>query len=185
MIRRVSKRNCAAVESLLTFCPPGPEARTKEISMSFSSIVRSREIRSMASPNRKGPKVIPGGNRAESRIAVLCGVCVAVSSFVPSPALRGRARGQTVQAATADAHWRPPLQLSSRKRGEGSNVPCGGRSNAEGSVRRGRGRSRGLCGGLRGAADDHGEKTMAPQPLGGLPWRHRASRRRRWRCASR
>ena len=49
-IRRVSKRNCAAVESLLTFCPPGPEARTKLISMSFSSIVRSREIRSMVSP---------------------------------------------------------------------------------------------------------------------------------------
>ena len=35
---RVSKRSCAAVESLLTFCPPGPEARTKPISMSFSSI---------------------------------------------------------------------------------------------------------------------------------------------------
>src|SRR5438270_10531795 len=49
-IRRVSKRNCAAVDSLLTFCPPGPEARTKAMSMSFSSIERSREIRSMASP---------------------------------------------------------------------------------------------------------------------------------------
>ncbi len=27
--RRTSKRSCTAVESLLTFCPPGPEARTK------------------------------------------------------------------------------------------------------------------------------------------------------------
>jgi hypothetical protein len=37
-ILRVSKRSCAAVASLLTFCPPGPEARTKPMSMSFSSI---------------------------------------------------------------------------------------------------------------------------------------------------
>ena len=53
VIRRVSKRSCAALESLLTFCPPGPEARTKLISMSFSSIGRSREIRSMASPGAR------------------------------------------------------------------------------------------------------------------------------------
>jgi hypothetical protein len=26
-----SKRNCAAVDTLLTFCPPGPEARMKLI----------------------------------------------------------------------------------------------------------------------------------------------------------
>ena len=30
------------------------------------------------------------------------------------------------------------------------------------------GRCRGLGGGLRGAADDHGEKALPPQPLGGL-----------------
>src|SRR5574340_624902 len=38
--RATSKRNCTAVETLLTFCPPGPEARTKSswISRSSSSI---------------------------------------------------------------------------------------------------------------------------------------------------
>ena len=37
---RTSKRSCAAVATLLTFCPPGPDARTnsKRISSSFSVI---------------------------------------------------------------------------------------------------------------------------------------------------
>ena len=29
--RRASKRSCTAVATLLTFCPPGPEARTKRL----------------------------------------------------------------------------------------------------------------------------------------------------------
>src|SRR5476649_532536 len=37
--RRTSKRNCTAVESLLTFCPPGPEERTKLSSSSDSSML--------------------------------------------------------------------------------------------------------------------------------------------------
>src|SRR5574340_1363052 len=38
--RATSKRSCTAVDTLLTFCPPGPEARTKSscISRSSSSI---------------------------------------------------------------------------------------------------------------------------------------------------
>ena len=32
-----SKRNCTALEILFTFCPPGPEARTKLSSISLSS----------------------------------------------------------------------------------------------------------------------------------------------------
>src|ERR1700760_1352251 len=59
----VSKRSWAAVETLLTFCPPGPEARTKVISMSFSSMVRSREIRSMVLANSINvvlPGLVPG-----------------------------------------------------------------------------------------------------------------------------
>ncbi len=36
--RRASKRNCTALDTLLTFCPPGPEARTKLSSISLSSI---------------------------------------------------------------------------------------------------------------------------------------------------
>src|SRR6266404_1041686 len=36
------------------------------------------------------------------------------------------------------------------------------------SVRRWRDSGRGLSGGLRGAADDHGKKPMSPQPPGGL-----------------
>ena len=31
--------SCTAVATLFTFCPPGPEARMKDISISFSSIV--------------------------------------------------------------------------------------------------------------------------------------------------
>ena len=34
-----SKRSCTVVATLLTFCPPGPEARTKCSWISFSSIV--------------------------------------------------------------------------------------------------------------------------------------------------
>src|ERR1700737_3925400 len=56
----VSKRSCAAVETLLTFWPPGPEARTNEISMSSWLIVRSREIRSMASPGGESARRIAG-----------------------------------------------------------------------------------------------------------------------------
>src|SRR4029079_7151554 len=58
VILRVSKRSCAAVESLLTFCPPGPEARTKPMSMSFSSIERSRETRSMAFTGELNPRLL-------------------------------------------------------------------------------------------------------------------------------
>ncbi len=39
-----SKRSCTAVATLLTFCPPGPEARTKYSWISFSSIVMVRVI---------------------------------------------------------------------------------------------------------------------------------------------
>jgi len=38
---RTSKRSCTAVESLLTFCPPGPDERTKLSSISRSSIEMS------------------------------------------------------------------------------------------------------------------------------------------------
>jgi hypothetical protein len=37
--RRTSKRSCTAVESLLTFCPPGPDERTKLSSSSPSSML--------------------------------------------------------------------------------------------------------------------------------------------------
>ena len=36
--RKASKRSCTAVATLLTFCPPGPPARTKTSSISFSPI---------------------------------------------------------------------------------------------------------------------------------------------------
>ena len=39
-----SKRSCTAVATLLTFCPPGPEARTKYSGISLSSIVMVRVI---------------------------------------------------------------------------------------------------------------------------------------------
>jgi hypothetical protein len=35
--RRASKRSCTALATLLTFCPPGPEARTKDSVISLSS----------------------------------------------------------------------------------------------------------------------------------------------------
>src|ERR1700681_2091633 len=45
--RRTSKRSCTAVESLLTFWPPGPEARTKRSSSSCSSMLMRSVIRIM------------------------------------------------------------------------------------------------------------------------------------------
>src|SRR5215211_4127827 len=41
---RTSNRNCTAVATLLTFCPPGPEARIKSIWSSRSSICREGVI---------------------------------------------------------------------------------------------------------------------------------------------
>ena len=46
--RRTSKRSCTAVESLLTFCPPGPEERTKLSSSSDSSMLIWSVMRIMA-----------------------------------------------------------------------------------------------------------------------------------------
>ena len=46
--RRTSKRSCTAVESLLTFCPPGPEARMKLSSISRSSMAMVSVTRIMA-----------------------------------------------------------------------------------------------------------------------------------------
>ena len=48
--RRTSKRSCTAVESLLTFCPPGPEERTKLSSISRSSRQMSSVMRIMRMP---------------------------------------------------------------------------------------------------------------------------------------
>src|SRR6266403_4000107 len=93
--RRVSKRNCAAVASLLTFCPPGPEARTKEISMSLSSIERSREIRSMASPNGL---IFPDGIRRD-RIPGLSTICLAARLSIRR---RGRGLHRGLRGATDD-----------------------------------------------------------------------------------
>ncbi|MNL62033.1 hypothetical protein D3C87_1860140 [compost metagenome] len=39
---RRSKRNCTALATLLTFCPPGPDARTKLSSISAGSIATER-----------------------------------------------------------------------------------------------------------------------------------------------
>src|SRR5690348_1833655 len=63
----VSKRSWAAVETLLTFCPPGPEARTKTISMSFSSMARSREIRSMGATCSESAQAHHSGFAATAR----------------------------------------------------------------------------------------------------------------------
>jgi hypothetical protein len=46
--RRTSKRSCTAVSTLLTFCPPGPEARMKLSSSSASSMLMRSLIRIMA-----------------------------------------------------------------------------------------------------------------------------------------
>jgi len=43
-----SKRSSTAVETLLTFCPPGPEARTNFSVSSFSSMEMDLVIRIMA-----------------------------------------------------------------------------------------------------------------------------------------
>jgi hypothetical protein len=49
-----SNRSCTAVATLLTFCPPGPEARTKFSSIAFSSIARDGVIRIIRSRTSRG-----------------------------------------------------------------------------------------------------------------------------------
>src|SRR6202046_882778 len=121
---RALYRNCTAVDSLLTFCPPGPEARTKEISRSFSSIERSRAIRSMASPNewsdsnicipvwpallqmlesRDHQEAIPSWNRADRRITVLCAICLTDECSIGLQRRSGNRLGGGLRR-TADNH---------------------------------------------------------------------------------
>ena len=52
---RISKRRCIAVETLLTFCPPAPRARTAEISISSSGtdILREAIFRSRPTGNSR------------------------------------------------------------------------------------------------------------------------------------
>ena len=50
--RATSKRSSAAVETLLTFCPPGPEAREKAQTISSSSMDTESVIRIMAKASR-------------------------------------------------------------------------------------------------------------------------------------
>src|SRR4030081_360461 len=165
--RLVSKRSWAAVESLLTFCPPGPEARTKLISMSFSSIVRSREIRSMASLNLDGSWRESGRHRIAVvalkreggvprmlRSAISAFTRVFDALFLRRGALLIRAHDwqESMGSRLCGA---PPRGAAPRPGHEISRKP---------SVRPGRRRG----GGVRGAADDHGEETLPPQPPGGL-----------------
>src|SRR5712671_215730 len=128
VIWRVSKRSWAAVASLLTFCPPGPEARTKPMSMLFSSIVRSRETRSMAF-TREGQSGIDA-----RKIAVL------------RPALKDDAFPGVRRCAVPGTQVGGSVRLQRWRRRRGGR----------------------LRGGLRGAADDHGEQALAPQTLRGL-----------------
>src|SRR4051794_2492394 len=53
-----SNRSWTAVETLLTFCPPGPEARTNRSSISPSSIESVSVIRIIAAPGSVAP--VPG-----------------------------------------------------------------------------------------------------------------------------
>src|SRR5882757_77184 len=140
-MRRVSKRNCAAVASLLTFCPPGPEARTKPISMSFSSIVRLWATRSMVSPERKYSQDI---NRRHPEVRALTALL--------------RRQSERASKDECVAHPSRLAALAPQDDGGvcGKTLVC---------LRGRRGR---LGGGLRGAADDHGEQTLSPQPLRGL-----------------
>jgi len=50
---RASKRSCTALETLLTFCPPGPEARTKLSSISLSLMPSAALMRIMKARCRK------------------------------------------------------------------------------------------------------------------------------------
>ncbi len=49
-----SNRNCTAVATLLTFCPPGPDACTNVSTMALSSIVRDGVIE--ITPSRQSPR---------------------------------------------------------------------------------------------------------------------------------
>src|SRR5215470_16471342 len=54
---RTSKRNCTAVASLLTFCPPGPDERMKLSDISLSSIAMWSLMRSMIQMSGVGRQI--------------------------------------------------------------------------------------------------------------------------------
>ena len=68
--RRASKRSCTALATLFTFCPPGPDARTKDsvISRSSSAIFVVTGIMSILSA--ANPKFVPA-RRNRLRISEL------------------------------------------------------------------------------------------------------------------
>src|SRR5690349_913246 len=152
VILLVSKRSCAAVETLLTFWPPGPEARTNEISMSSSLIVRSREIRSMASPEKESAR----------RIAGLPFTCSAAS--VPFP-LAGE--GQGAGSKQTVCVWYPTPNPSPQGGGEPTHLARGREWRERASIRLWRRDDRCPHGCLRLAADHDCNQPFAPQPLGG------------------
>src|SRR5262249_18905797 len=70
---RTSKRICTALASLLTFCPPGPEARMKLSSSSPSSMLMQSVMRIMGdrSPDhRRAKSGLAGGRLAPGQIAL-------------------------------------------------------------------------------------------------------------------
>src|SRR5215831_2157001 len=103
--RRTSKRSCTAVESLLTFCPPGPEARMKLstsslLSSAMWSVMRimirwcdvSRETRFCRAP--------PGRNTAKNRHRAPCPM-----KFLTPPIRAGSLSGPVRRRRLRGHHW--------------------------------------------------------------------------------
>ena len=116
--RRVSKRNCAAVESLLTFCPPGPEARDEA---DLDVVLVDREVAGNPQHGVTGGRISlrESGKR---KIAVLRGVCFAANSIRSLFRLRDRVRGRVrVRASRNGSVCGGPSPTLPRKRARGWN----------------------------------------------------------------
>src|SRR5262245_28708780 len=91
--RRTSKRNCTAVESLLTFCPPGPEARTKLSWISLSSMLMLSVIRIMAKAADRESRLLRRlchGWLAEAPLLVMPGLVPGIHVFATKQDVDGR-----------------------------------------------------------------------------------------------
>ena len=118
-----SSRPSTAVDTLLTFCPPGPDARTNlKVSAASGTAMPPRsidamgphppaghrpanrdDVRAARAGRHPGPKPLSDGSRPRCRIAVLC-YCRAVGSRRPLRALRPASVGNLRRARRG----RPP-----------------------------------------------------------------------------
>src|SRR5437764_13145800 len=111
--RRTSKRNCTALASLLTFCPPGPEARMKCSSTSSSPMLIDGVMRIIAG---RGPQQANSlarfGSPTGGRLAGLGEMASSAGALARADPMRAADHGH--EEAAAEQPFRHPLGVRER-----------------------------------------------------------------------